>query len=79
MLYVKYGKELPLIGVGGINSPQSAWERITAGASLIQVYTGWIFEGPDLVPKIFEGLLSQLHKHGFNTISEAVGSEAPWL
>ena len=70
---------MPLIGVGGIDSPKSAWERITAGASLIQVYTGWIFEGPSLVPNILEGLISQLDSHGFKNISEAVGTEAPWI
>ncbi len=73
------GKDLSLIGVGGIDSPEVAWERITAGASLIQLYTGWIFQGPNLVPKILDGLSSQLDLHGFKNISEAVGSEAPWL
>lgn len=72
-------KELPLIGVGGIDSPQAAWERITAGASLVQLYTGWIFQGPNLVPRILEGISSQLDRHGFCHVSEAVGSEAPWL
>ncbi len=72
------GKDLPLIGVGGIDSPESAWERITAGASLIQVYTGWIFQGPILVPQILEGLISQLNRHGCRSIAEAVGSELPW-
>ncbi|WP_269622272.1 quinone-dependent dihydroorotate dehydrogenase [Prochlorococcus marinus] len=73
------GKELPLIGVGGIDSPESAWERITAGASLIQIYTGWIFQGPILVPNILEGLTSQLSRHGFKNISEAIGSDVPWI
>ena len=50
------GPALPLIGVGGIDSAQVAWERVTAGASLVQLYTGWIFQGPDLVPRILEGL-----------------------
>ncbi len=71
-------KELNLIGVGGIDSAESAWERIAAGASLIQIYTGWIYQGPTLVPTILRGLLSQLEKHGFNHISEAVGSNEPW-
>ncbi len=70
--------KLPLIGVGGIDSPKSAWERISAGASLVQLYTGWIFQGPDLVPNILEGLLSQLDKNGFRNISDAVGSDVPW-
>ena len=70
--------DLPLIGVGGINSAQSAWERIAAGASLIQIYTGWIFEGPSLVPDILDGLNLQIQKHGFRNIKEAIGSEKPW-
>ena len=73
------GPALPLIGVGGIDSPEAAWERITAGASLIQLYTGWIFQGPDLVPRILEGLLYQLDHHGLRSISEAVGSGLPWI
>jgi len=72
------GPGLPLIGVGGIDSPESAWERISAGASLIQLYTGWIYEGPQLVPSILEGLVQQLDRHGFRTISEAVGSGVGW-
>jgi dihydroorotate dehydrogenase len=72
------GPALPLIGVGGIDSPESAWERITAGASLVQVYTGWIYEGPALVPTILEGLVGQLERHGLATIGEAVGSGLPW-
>ncbi|MBL6740545.1 MAG: quinone-dependent dihydroorotate dehydrogenase [Synechococcus sp. BS301-5m-G54] len=72
------GPALPLIGVGGIDSPESAWERITAGASLIQLYTGWIFQGPDLVPRILEGFQQQLDRHGLRTVSEAVGSGLAW-
>ena len=70
--------DLPLIGVGGINSERSAWERIAAGASLIQIYTGWIFEGPYLVPDILDGLILQMRKHGFKNIKEAIGCEEPW-
>ncbi|MBD2511939.1 quinone-dependent dihydroorotate dehydrogenase [Nostoc muscorum FACHB-395] len=67
--------EIPIIGVGGIFSPEDAWEKITAGASLIQVYTGWIYEGPLMVRRILEGLLSKLEQSGFNSIKEAVGLE----
>ena len=70
--------DLPLIGVGGISSAKSAWERIAAGASLIQIYTGWIFEGPHLVPDILDGLILQMEKHGFQNIKEVIGSEEPW-
>ncbi len=72
------GPSLPLIGVGGIDSAESAWERISAGASLVQVYTGWIYEGPQLVPNVVEGLITQLDRHGLATIGEAVGSGLPW-
>lgn len=73
------GPALPLVGVGGIDSPESAWERITAGASLIQLYTGWIYAGPGLVPTILEGLQQQLDRHGCRHIGEAVGSGLPFL
>ncbi len=71
--------DIPLIGVGGIDSPKIAWERITAGASLLQVYTGWIFQGPSLVTNILKGFSEQLDLHKFQSISEAIGSNAPWL
>ena len=69
---------LPLIGVGGIDSPESAWERIAAGASLVQVYTGWIYSGPALVPQILAGLACQLERHGLAHIGAAVGSGLAW-
>ncbi|BEV35299.1 quinone-dependent dihydroorotate dehydrogenase [Synechococcus sp. M16CYN] len=72
------GPALTLVGVGGIDSPEAAWERITAGASLVQLYTGWIFKGPDLVPRILEGLKEQLDHYGMQSITEAVGSNLPW-
>jgi dihydroorotate dehydrogenase len=72
------GPALPLIGVGGIDSAEAAWERIAAGACLLQVYTGWIYEGPVLVPRILDGLLQQLDRHGLRTIAEAVGCGLPW-
>jgi dihydroorotate dehydrogenase len=72
------GPALPLIGVGGIDSAEAAWERIAAGASLVQLYTGWIYGGPPLVPQILEGLSSQLDRQGLATLSEAVGCALPW-
>jgi dihydroorotate dehydrogenase len=64
--------------VGGIDSPQAAWERIAAGASLVQVYTGWIYEGPALVPAILDGLSQQLDRYGLAHIGTAVGCGLPW-
>lgn len=72
------GPALPLIGVGGIDSAEVAWERIAAGASLVQIYTGWIYEGPTLVPRILQGLSTQLDRQGMATLSEAVGCAQPW-
>lgn len=65
--------QLPIIGVGGIFTADDAWEKITAGACLIQVYTGWIYEGPGMVKNILAGLLQKLDQYGLNSISEAVG------
>ncbi|KKZ15233.1 MAG: dihydroorotate dehydrogenase [Candidatus Synechococcus spongiarum 142] len=70
---------VPLIGVGGIDSPKTAWERLAAGACLLQLYTGWIYRGPQLVPAVLEGLLKQLDAHGLNTVADGVGTELPWL
>ncbi len=66
--------KLPIIGVGGIFTADDAWEKITAGATLIQVYTGWVYEGPWMVRRILQGLLNKLAENGFNSIAEAVGS-----
>ena len=68
--------KLPIIGVGGIFTADDAWEKITAGASLIQVYTGWIYEGPWMVRRILEGLLQKLENQGLVSISEAIGRES---
>ncbi|MGL5063047.1 MAG: quinone-dependent dihydroorotate dehydrogenase [Microcoleus sp.] len=65
---------LPIVGVGGVFTADDAWEKIAAGASLIQVYTGWVYEGPWMVRRILEGLANKLTEHGLNSISEAVGS-----
>lgn len=67
---------LPIIGVGGVFTAEDAWEKITAGASLVQVYTGWIYEGPEMVRRILQGLLQKLDDRGTNSISEAIGRPA---
>jgi len=76
---INIDKKIILIGVGGIDSPESAWERICSGASLIQLYTGWIYKGPQLVPNILEGILKQLNKHQLSNIKEAIGSDLKWV
>lgn len=72
-IYQETQGQLPIIGVGGIFSADDAWEKITAGASLIQIYTGWIYEGPSLVKAILQGLLQKLEQHQLSNISQAIG------
>lgn len=72
-IYEKTNGTLPIIGVGGIFTADDAWEKITAGASLIQVYTGWIYEGPAMVRRILKGLVQKLDEHELETIHQAVG------
>ncbi|WP_204103167.1 MULTISPECIES: quinone-dependent dihydroorotate dehydrogenase [Spirulina sp. CCY15215] len=66
--------QLPIIGVGGIFTSEDAWEKITAGASLIQVYTGLVYEGPWLIKRVLEGLVEKLEEHKFENIGDAIGS-----
>lgn len=77
-LHNRVGAKLVLISVGGITTPQQAWERITAGASLLQGYTGLIYGGPGWISNIHRGLLRQLDVHGLDNISMAVGSGLEW-
>jgi dihydroorotate dehydrogenase len=66
--------QLPLIGVGGVASASDAYAKIRAGASLIQIYTALVFEGPDLVSRIKRGLADLLRRDGFSSIADAVGT-----
>nr|WP_290222705.1 quinone-dependent dihydroorotate dehydrogenase [Trichocoleus desertorum] len=72
-IYQQTQGQLPIIGVGGIFTAEDAWEKITAGASLVQVYTGWIYEGPWMVRRILTGLGQKLEQHGLATLTDAVG------
>ena len=67
---------LPIVGVGGIFSAEDAYERIRAGASLIQIYTGMVYEGPFLARRIVRGLIQLLEKEGVSHLTRAVGSGA---
>jgi dihydroorotate dehydrogenase len=67
--------KLPLIGVGGVSDAETAWRKIRAGASLIQLYTALVYGGPGLVGEILEGLKLRLARHGLENISEAVGAD----
>ncbi|MBV7258611.1 quinone-dependent dihydroorotate dehydrogenase [Erythrobacter crassostreae] len=66
---------VPLVGVGGIASAEDAWARIRAGASLVQLYSAMVFEGPSLGARIASGLERLMKRDGFTSIAEAVGTE----
>lgn len=68
--------KIPLIGVGGISSADQAYQKIKAGASLLQLYTALTYQGPDLIPEIVNGLANALEKDGFQHIKQAIGIEA---
>jgi dihydroorotate dehydrogenase len=69
------GGTLPLIGVGGISSAEDAWARIRAGASLVQLYSAMVYEGPGIARRIVRGLEELMRQGGFASVAEAVGSE----
>ncbi|UAB79589.1 quinone-dependent dihydroorotate dehydrogenase [Erythrobacter sp. SCSIO 43205] len=69
------GGEIALVGVGGISTAQHAWDRIKAGASLVQLYSAMVYHGPTLGEQIAQGLVEIMKREGVTSIAEAVGSE----
>ena len=74
-LYRLTGGKLPVVGVGGISSGSDAYAKIRAGASLVQLYTGLVYQGPDLVSRIKADLATILRRDGFERLVEAVGAD----
>ena len=74
--YKQLNGKIPIIGVGGIDSGKSAYEKITAGASLLQLYTGFIYKGPSTAKDIKKELIQILKTEGLNNIKEAIGKGA---
>jgi dihydroorotate dehydrogenase len=68
------GGAMPLVGVGGIATPEDAWARIRAGASLIQLYSAMVYEGPGIAGRIVRGLEALMRRDGFARVADAVGS-----
>jgi len=66
------GPTWPIIGVGGISTAADAWEKIGAGATLLQAYSGFVFEGPSLVKSVVHGLDKNMRDAGHDAISQAV-------
>jgi dihydroorotate dehydrogenase len=75
-LYRQTRGSLPIIGVGGIFTAADAWEKITAGASLVQVYTGLVYEGPGIARQLVRGLRQRLAAAGLADLNQAVGIAA---
>jgi len=72
--------KLPLIGVGGVSSAEQAFEKLRAGASLVQLYSAMVYEGPTLGHEISKGLVKLIDKHNFNTIKSVIASDVDsWL
>jgi len=74
-IYGRVKDEFIIIGCGGVDSAEGAYEKIKRGASLVQLITGMIYEGPQLIGSINEGLVRLLKKDGYKSISEAVGAD----
>jgi dihydroorotate dehydrogenase len=71
---------LPLIGSGGVCSAETAWQKLRAGAALVQLYTGLVYEGPGLIPDILSGLAERLQRSGRTSLRDITGSGlADWL
>lgn len=79
MLYRLARRRLTIIGVGGIFNADDAWTKICAGASLVELYTGFIYEGIGVVRDINDGLARLVKQHGLRTLDEAIGSQAEKL
>jgi dihydroorotate dehydrogenase len=74
LAYRATGGRLPIVGVGGIFGADDAWEMVRAGASLLQLWTGFVYRGPGLAREINRGLLERLRREGFRSLDEAVGT-----
>jgi dihydroorotate dehydrogenase len=75
-LYRATHNKIPIIGVGGIFTADDAYEKIKAGATAVQIYTGFIYEGPAAVKRINEGLLRLIERDRLQSIGEAIGAES---
>jgi dihydroorotate dehydrogenase len=73
--FVAERTDVPVVGVGGVSDATGAYEKIRNGASLVQLYTGLVYEGPGVAKRINEGLLGLLERDGFDSVAEAVGAD----
>ena len=76
-MYSLTGGSIPLVGVGGVSNGREAYEKIRAGASLVELYTSLSYQGPSVVPRVKKELAACLHADGFSSIQEAIGADHP--
>jgi dihydroorotate dehydrogenase len=76
--FIRRQTRIPIVGVGGIFTAKDAWEKIAAGANLVQVYTGWTYEGPWMVRRILQGLVQALEAYGYQQVTDVVGTDLPF-
>ncbi|RZC75048.1 hypothetical protein C5167_050534 [Papaver somniferum] len=74
-MYLLTRGKIPLIGCGGISNGEDAYKKIRAGASLVQLYTAFAYEGPALIPQMKVELAECLERDGFKSIAEAIGAD----
>ena len=77
--YLRVGYKIPLVGVGGVDSAEAAWTKILAGASLVQLYSALVYDGPGLVGRIKAGLLTRMQAEGVSALTTIVGRDAAAL
>ena len=75
-IYRRCGKSLPIIGVGGVGTVEDVVERIKSGASLVQLYTAFVYEGPALPGRLTRGLSEFMRRAGVRNLDDLVGAEA---
>ena len=73
LIYQITDGKFPIVGVGGIMNAEHAWQKITAGASLLQAYSAFVFQGPSISKDIVKGLKKKLREHNFTSIEQAIG------
>nr|XP_032816294.1 dihydroorotate dehydrogenase (quinone), mitochondrial isoform X1 [Petromyzon marinus] len=74
-MYKLTGGSVPIVGVGGITNGADAFEKINAGASLVQLYTALMYQGPPVIARVKRELQDLLSEHGYSSVAEAVGAE----
>jgi dihydroorotate dehydrogenase len=72
-LWMSTGGTLPIIGVGGVFTAADVWSKLAAGAQLVQVYTGFVYEGPLMARRINRELVGLIEQHGISSLSEIIG------